>query len=231
MANYVDLFWRVRAELPGVPVPLLYLHYADSAREFFKETLAWQYSVPGQLDLAADTGWPTLVEGTNYPTGSYIVQPVKVKWDGSEVCFKTRDQLDEIDGNWETATGSSLDYWTITEPGTWRLQPLLADDTEEMLTLRLALAPKSTATAIPDALANEFQEPIAKGTLARLLKIPGKDWTDLSCSASYTESFEADKRVAKSRAAADFGRPRRAVQYGGLSIGGSGKRNTDDYGR
>jgi hypothetical protein len=231
MANYVDMFWQVRVELPGVPLPLLHLNYAETVREFFQRSLAWQHSVPNALDLNANTAWPTLTAPADIPEDTYVVQPVRVKFDGTDVTFKTRDQLDEIDMDWEAATGSSPDHWTITSPGTWRVYPLLSANASDMIRLRVALAPVQAATAIPDELANEFQAAWKNGTLAKLLKIPGKDWTNNTLAASYMTSFEDDIVKAKSRAAADFGRPHRTVQYGGLSINGSGRRSTDDYGK
>lgn len=234
---FEDLFWQVRSELPGVPFPLIFLNYASAVREHLSRALAWQYNVPGLLDLAASTAFPTIVVGTDIPTGTYIVQPVRIKWlDGTDICFKTRDQLDDIDATWESRTGSSPSYWTITSPGTWALVPMLTDPTTDSLRVRVALAPLVTgsgtaATGVPEFLANEYQAAWANGALARLFKIPGKDWSNSALGSKYGADFENDIAKAKSRAAADYGRPHRTVQYGGLSIGGSGRRNTDDYGK
>jgi hypothetical protein len=230
--SYEELFWQVRAELPGVPLPLLLLNYAESVREFTARSLAWQYNVDSLLDLAADTAWPTVTPGTHIPTDTYTVQPVKVKWsDGSVIPFRTRDQLDEINSTWEADTSAEPDYWTITSPGVFRVVPLLLATQTAVIRLRLAIAPIAGAVAIPEELVNEFQGAWKNGTLARLLKIPGKDWTNLQLAASYKMLFDTDITEAKSRAAADYGRPHRTVVYGGLSIGGSGRRNDDDYGR
>lgn len=238
MANvdYRDLFWMVRAELPNVPLPLLFSNYANAVREFFSKSKAWQHNCPNALSLAASTAWPSLTEGTDYPTDTYIVEPVKVKWsDGEVINFKTRDQLDQADPDWEQATGTRAKFWTITSPGEWRMYPLLSSAVSDTIYLRVAVAPKLTmsdaATAVPQYLADEFSEVWAHGALSKLMKIPGKDWTNVNLAAQYGQMFEQGIKMAKSRAAADFGRPVRTVQYGGLSIGGSGERHTDDYGR
>lgn len=233
MANYADLYWQVRAELPGVPLPLLNAHYAEAVREFFHRSLAWQYNVPDLLDLNASTAFPTVTAGTHIPASTYVVQPVRIKWsDGSDVPFKTRDQMDDIDTNWEDTEGSTVDYWTITSPGNFRVYPLLTANQTEVIRLRVAIAPLTTATSIADALAYEFKESWKNGTLARLLKVPGKDWTNERLAASYMAMFDTDIKNAKSRAGADFGRPKRVVEYGGLSIGGSNRyRDDGDYGR
>lgn len=233
MANYADLYWQVRSEVPGVPTPILYNHFAEAVREFFVRSLAWQHNCPNALNLAASTAFPTLITGTDIPTASQVVQPTRIKWsDGTFIPFKTRDQMDEIDAKWEQTTGSTSSYWTITGPGSFRLYPLLTALATARIYLRVALAPTVAGGAVPDALVYEFQDAWTHGALARLLRIPGKDWTNPNLAATYMQMYDADIKLAKSRAAADFGRPHRTVEYGGLAIGGSGRQfNDGDYGR
>lgn len=230
-----DLFWQVRLELPGVPNPVLYFNYIEAVREHLRRSLAWQFSCPNALDLAAGEAWPNLVEGTDIPSSTYVVEPLRVKFDGNNLGFKTRSQLDLMDQSWEETTASRPSHWTITSPGDWRVYPLLADDSTESLILRVALAPVVTvndsATSVPEALAYEWSDAWAHGALTRLMKLPGKDWTNVALAASYGEMFEQDIKDAKSRAGADYGRPRRTVAYGGLAIGATTRRPTDDYGQ
>lgn len=239
MANvqYADMLYQVRAETPGIPAPLIAAHYVQSVREHLSRSLAWRYSCPNLLDISAGIDWPTLVSGTDIPASTYVVQPVSVKWeDGTILDFKTRDQLDSIYGEWETRTASVPVYWTILSPGNWRIVPLTAADETESLRLRVALAPSinadSASSQIDEYLANEFQEAWAHGALARLLKIPGKDWTDVNAAQAHQNWYEDNIRDAKSRASAEYGRPSRQVVYGGLPIGrGIGNGTTGDYGQ
>lgn len=230
-----DLFWQVRLELPGVPNPVLYFNYVEAVREHLRRSLAWQYSCPNALDVLAGEAWPTITVGTDIPDDTYIVEPLRVKFNGSNLAFKTRSQLDLMDGSWEETTSSRPTNWTITSPGEFRLYPLLADDATEELILRVALAPQvtvdSSATALPEALAYEWSGAWANGTLARLMKIPGKDWTNVALAGAYAETFEQEIKDAKSRAGADYGKPRRTMAYGGLPIGDTFASDVDDYGR
>lgn len=238
MANvyYQDLFWQVRSELPGVPLPLLYMNYAEAVRQFCVDSKAWQYSCPNALDLDADEAFPDITVGTDIPASTYIVEPVRIKWSsGKYITFKTRDQLDSIAGDWEQRTASIPDHWTITEPGQFRLYPLLSTAETEAVYLRVAIAPivaiNGSRNNMPEALANEWAQAWAYGALSRLMKIPGKDWTNISLASSYGDLFEDCIVKAKSRAAADYGRPNRQVVYGGLPIGGSDAIGPDDYRR
>lgn len=232
MVSYESLFWQVRAELPGIPLPLLQLNYAEAVREHIARSLAWQFNITDDLNLNANTAWPTVTPGTHIPDDTYVVQPLVVKWrDGGIIPFKTRDQLDRINDNWEAETATEPDFWTIEGVGEFRVVPLLSENQTAAIRLRVAIAPLASATEIEDPLVNEYQGAWKNGALARLLKIPGKDWTNLQLAAVYRADFEKDITDAKSRAAADYGRPHRQVAYGGLAMGGSGRRNTDDYGR
>jgi len=229
--------WQVQAELPGVPRPLMLYHYAETVRDFCTRTKAWNYNSPAALDLAADTAWPTISAGTEIPALTYVVEPTSVKWsDGRKIQFLTRDQLDKYDGDWEQATATIPSAWTVTGPKAWTVYPLLSANVTAKLYMRFAIAPSRTEaamrTGMPEELTYEFQDLWAYGTMSRLMKIPGKDWSNVQQAAAYSQIYELGIRTAKSRAAADFGRPDRTVAYGGISIGGnSDVRNTDDYGR
>lgn len=230
--NYSDIYWTVRSQLPGVPLPLLHNHYAEAVREFVAKSHAWQYNCPNALDLADETAWFTLVSGTDIPTSTYVVEPVNLKRsDGTDIAFRTRDQLDEIDPDWEQAIAANPDFWTITGPYAWRIYPLLADAVTDEFYLRVAIAPTVAGGVVPEELAHEFRSTWDKGALARLMAIPGKDWTDLNSAKAYKAEYEEEIAMAKSRAAADYGRPHRFVRYGGLAIGTSRGRARDDYGR
>lgn len=236
--TYRDLLWAVRTEVPGVPEPILWMQYALAVREHLRKSLGWQYNA-GLTTWTSSDNFPS----ATLPTNTVIVQPVQVKWsNGAIIPFKTRQELDELDGDWEQATtvGGQPDFWTITEPGKFLLYPDSSTTVSNAVELRLAIVPLLPTTAadgrlgVPEELALEFSEDWAHGALAKLFKIPGKDWTNLQLAGAYGEIFEQDIKNAKSRAGADFGRPRRRVRYGGLGIGGSSQRARrnarNDYG-
>ena len=238
--NYRDLFWQVRTELPGIPEPTLFMMYAAAVREHLRRSLAWQVNL-GLLTWGSSDTFPSM--SSAIPSLTAVVQPTQVKWsNGSFIPFKTRAELDEIDGDWEqsTTTGVQPDYWTITDVGAWALIPDSSSTVTSAVEVRAAVIPLLPTTAadnrrgIPEELALEFSEDWAHGALAKLMKIPGKDWTNLQLAAAYGQMFEDDIKVAKARAGADYGRPRRRMRYGGLGIGGSAGRSTrrvnDDYG-
>ena len=237
--SYRDLFWQVRTELPGVPEPTLFMFYAAVVREHLRKSLAWQVNV-GLVTWTSTDDFPDV--SAVVPTLTTMVQPIQVKWNnGVIIPFKTRLELDEIDGDWEQSTTAGLepDFWTITAPGEFALIPDSSTTVTNAVEVRAAVVPLlPTAAAdnrvgVPEELALEFSDDWAHGALARLMRIPGKDWTNFETASSYAAIFENDVKVAKARAGADFGRPRRSMRYGGLGIGGAQGRlpnSKDDYG-
>jgi len=234
--SFRDMAWLVRPHVAGCPDAEIYYHFAEAVREHLARSKAWQFQPTAAFDLADDTAFPTITAGTHIPTDTYVVEPVLLKWDdGCEIPFVTRDQLDKIDSDWEQATGTKPKYWTSLAPGDWRVYPLLTAATTAQLYMRLAISiqlhTNVTAAGVEENLAYRFRSAWARGALAKLMAIPGKDWTNINLASNYGTLFEEDIAKAKSLAAADYGRPKRSVQYGGLGMGGSERRVTDDYGR
>ena len=112
--TYRDLMWQVRTEVPGAPEPVIWMNYALAVREHLRKSLGWQYNA-GLVTWTSTDNFP---DGTSaIPSNTVIVQPVQVKWNnGAIIPFKTRQELDELDGDWEQASTAGLqpDFWTIT---------------------------------------------------------------------------------------------------------------------
>ncbi len=80
----------------------------------------------------------------------------------------------------------------------------------------LAVAPTADADELPDRLGNEFRDALVFGALARLMRVPGSEWTDPQRSGYYSMEFEEAKIRAATRAEDGFTRKRtRNVRYGG----------------
>ena len=238
------LLWECRTECPGVPEPTLYMAYVTAMREHLRKSLGIQISLSTTRDFALTTP-----QTNNFPlmtpslTGWSTVQPMAVQWvvSGAKsiIPFITRADLELLDADWINATTAGLkpDYWTMVEPGKWFLYKATTTTVSNAFIFRIAVMPDLPKIGTDGALtvyeeqAVEFADHWTRGTLAKLLKIPGKDWSNPQLALMYRELFEQDIREAKSRAGADFGRPKRSVQYGGLDIGGASGRLVDDYGK
>jgi hypothetical protein len=215
-----DMYPFIRAELPGIPEPLLVAATADTVDDFLSKSEIWKYTSPILLDWTTALVFPALAVGTDIPTGTRVVRIDTVKFanDGTSfrsLAFKTRQQLDSIYSDWEVKTASTPDYWTYDGPDTPRIVPAAVADVTGSLQVRSIIASQGLAT-LPEFIMHEYEDDIRMGTLARLMKIPGKDWTNFALASSYASLFRAGHMNAKSRAQADFGQPCRETTYGGL---------------
>lgn len=87
----------------------------------------------------------------------------------------------------------------------------------ETVTLRVALQPSRTATTIPDVVGERFGEAIAAGAIARMLIMPGKEWTNPQMAAYHMGVYEAgvsDALVRRARGNSDHSLTVRPYAYG-----------------
>jgi hypothetical protein len=214
----------IRIELPGVPEPILNDAIIRVFRQFFWKSEAWKYTSDNGKDWTSGAKFaPSLTPGTDIPTGTIVKRIDTVKYDANgtdwddEIPFKTRDELDRENPDWETETGTSPVSWTNGNDGAARIIPIPSATVTTGLLLRAIVAPNGTvATTIPDFLFFEFEEAFKVGVLGQLMKQPGKDWSNPAAAGAYNVAFDAAIKNAKSRAEASFGQPKDVMAYGGL---------------
>ena len=68
------------------------------------------------------------------------------------------------------------------------------------LTVTLSLTTVSSGTDVPDILFAEYREPIAAGALARVLRTPGRSYTDLRLAAEAERTFRHGWAMARAGA-------------------------------
>lgn len=227
----------LRVELPGIPEPLLESYLYQGLRRFFWDSEAWRYTADNGLDYTISQQAMNLpVAGTDIPAKTTIKRIDNVKFDSggddwdTKIPFKTRDQLDRIDRNWYTETGTAPKYWTY-DNAVPVLYPIASATVTTALLIRSVIAPVFTATTdeLPELLYYGFEDYIKAGILADLMKMPGKDWTNPNMSVYYSNIYTKGVDKAKSRAEADYGQPNRTMSYGGIGCGAN--TGEDDYGQ
>jgi hypothetical protein len=195
----------------------------DAIRDFFRESECWRHTTTTLLDWTQAVNFPALTAGTELPTATRIKRVDIVKYGSGganlrSVPFYTRQQLDEVWSDWEIRTSNTPEAWTNDPNGAApRLVPG-ADATQAgVLQVRSIVVPTSDMTDIDDYFYDEFHDAWRWGALARLLKMPDRDWTNLTLAAYYEGKEKAAQKLAKSQAEAEFGQPnRREMAYGGL---------------
>lgn len=207
MTAYEDLLPQLLVEAPGAPEPFLISALARAARAFFRDTLAWREEFAGVAQ--AREVLPAA------PADTALVDVVSVtRDDGARVLPRAPNRLDVELPQWRTQTGPPQYYHRVQ--GEWvRLvpYPVPASGT---VTLILAVAPRLTATHLPDHLALEHEQALVDGALYEVLAV-NRAWRDLPRAAAHRTDFERAKDLAKSRA--DLGHQHGGggvVAYGGL---------------
>lgn len=235
MAHVIeDLYPLIRLEAPGLPEPVIANETQDAIDNFLAESEAWKYSVPGLLDWTTVADFPTISAGTEIPTSTRVVRYDTVKFasDGANlkaVPFKTRQQLDREYPDWEVRTGNTPLAWTMNGIDAPRIIPAASADVLGSLSVRVILGTDRSASTIPEFILHEFGDFIQYGVLAKVLALPGKDWTNERAAMKYLAMWNDGIKKVKSRAQADYGQPDRTMSYGG--IGGNVNVGYDDYGQ
>ena len=220
-----SLLPEIRLELPGIPTPVLNAALFRVLRQFFWESEAWKYTYDNGLDWTLNQlALETPVAGTDIPAKCVVKRVDTVQYDSGgdawdkEVPFKTRDELDRANPDWQTEVGSTPLAWTHGNDGAAVVTPQVAATVTTAFLIRSVIAPVFTLVAdtLPDFLYYEFEETIKAGILAQLLKQPGKDWSNPQSAVFYAQIFGQGVKNAKSRAQSDFGQPKDTMAYGGL---------------
>ena len=80
----------------------------------------------------------------------------------------------------------------------------------------IAVAPSGVAEEIPERLGQEFRDALVMGALARLMRVPGAEWSNPQQAMFYQVEFQEAKDRAATRAEDGFTKKRtRTVRYGG----------------
>lgn len=210
MAAIETLYPGVLASAPSVPEVLLDRALLETARDFCRRTRYLRTQLD-PISLVADTSSYALT----LPTDTALVDIIGVTLNGSELTPKTVEQLRRADPDWEAATGTP-DYYFREGSADIRLVGTPQADDADALVVRVALMPTLSAATIDDVLTDDHGEELVNGALFRLLKIPGKAWTDKGAADYYGALYES--RIGEATHVADADRTmnvRRRVRYGG----------------
>ena len=223
MTAITALYPRVRIEAPGVPEPLLADAVMEAIQDFFCDSECWRHTTTTLLNWTLAENFPPLTQGVELPANTRLVRVDVVKYGAggtnlNTIPFRTRQEWDGQVAGWETQLSSSPYGWTNDPHGAApRIVPGASATQSGVLQVRSIIAPASTMTDIDDYFYEEFGNLWRFGALARLMAMPGRDWSN-SAMAAYYEAKERDGiKKAKSRAEAEYGQPnQRIMAYGGL---------------
>jgi hypothetical protein len=208
--NLDDLIPQVALEAQDVPEFTASMQLVLSARELCTFSLAWQDDVTVNLNGKATYSF--------LPQDGELVEPISATFTESQtgstsrVQFTTPARLDQEDPSWRTRVGNAL--WAFF-PDQETVQ-YVPNPPQGTIITRVALQPTMTDRTVDDRVGNLFSETIVHGALARLFRMPNRQWSDKGMAAYYQELFERGKGEAQVRGVDGFAKVNRRVRYGGL---------------
>lgn len=183
-----DLIPRVAAYAPGVADPVAEQYLRDSAIQFCTKTLCWQYDC-GTLAQKEGEGEYEL----DLPSQAKMILPLAV-WVGGLKLVSRGPEFLYVQGDWQAQTGRPK-YFYSDDLRSIRVVPI--PERDDVITARVACAPTTTATTLPDILVDQYYEAVVDGALARALAIPNQPFSDMSKAVFHARQFEAMATMAR----------------------------------
>lgn len=226
MADYSTLLDEIRPEVSGCSDPLIVRELRHVVVDMCERGRIIRRETEGQV-VAVDDPVVQIVQEAGYR----VVHLMSVLLDKDEVRQTSRDQLDLWfrDGdrslwaghNWHgTEEGNyrgehwqvykeqrpRLYYRTISDDGDFiRLVGIPTRGYDDLQYVRV-LAPTRASTGVDSWLLERYYDQIAKGTMARLMGMPNKEWSDPAGSVRYMGMYETWLTKISRDGATDFTR-------------------------
>lgn len=220
MAAFSSLVKEVLPYVPFCPDPLIEQNLRSATIEFCERSKAYV------LDMDAFNTTSGVYEyDFDIPTGTEVHQVLQMTYDGRDMDPISPRSLELNYPDWRDRTGRPHVYLQKT-PSTFWLVPVPQGSFPVIVSV--ALKPSRTSNNIDTTVSNQYRDGIIYGTLYRLLRMPGREWTDISAAREYLAQFNNEITQAELRArGGDLG-VKRTVKYKGI---GKPRRRYGRYGR
>ncbi len=161
----------------GCPLPTVDHHVRLAAMEFCKRTACWQKT----LDAIYCNGTDNLVE-MDQGTGEQIIKVKAVSVDGFDWPL-----VDSGNGLKLVRSDSQQNFCFTQDNKTLQIYPLQIAGVA--VQVDAVLAPSRDATAIDDAVGNDYLQDIAHGAVASIQRIPAQEFTDPNSAVAEQQQF------------------------------------------
>lgn len=181
MSSLDSFLGYVRPWAPSVPDPTAYKAIRGAAIEFCERTRLWRYE--DDFDVSVED----CNSGIFTPNGSVLHDIEVVMFNGHELRPVATRDLDRLEPDWRTGSGSGglPKYYTQIDQSTLRIVPAL----EGRVYLCLRLKPSQDTTDVPDFISREYNEVIGWGALSRILTIPNQPYSNPELATYYAQKF------------------------------------------
>ena len=199
MAELDDLVPDIHVETPNCHVGMIRKQLQATLRHFCKETYAWRYEIPAITLLPFIEQSPdTYLYELTIPEETEVLAVDELVYQHRPLQPKSPDWLDEEVPDWRERTGDPRYYVQLSDrrvrfvPASDEVQPVA-------VTGKVILQPTRKAESFSDDLM-VYDQGIIHGTLARLLGMGKKPWSDPQrvqmCQVEYGEAISQAKHLS-----------------------------------
>jgi len=212
VASFDSLVKEVLPYVPGCPDTLVENHLRSATIDFAERSKAYV------LDLDPITTVSGVYEyDFDQPSGTEVHQILWMTYDGNDMDPISPRSLELNYPDWRDRTSRPHVYLQKT-PSTFWVVPVPQTTLTNGLITSVALKPTRTTTNIDTTFSNSYRDGIIYGALYRLLRIPGKDWSDPYAANDYLSMFSQEVKQAELKArGGDLG-VKRTVKYKGIGV-------------
>ena len=220
MATYTSLVKEILPYVPLCPDALVEQHIRSATIEFCERSKAYI------LDMDPFNTTAGVYEyDFDIPVATEVHQVLYMTHDGNDMDPISPRSLELNYPDWRNRTGSPHVYLQKSTSLFW-IVPVASCSKEVIASV--ALKPTRTSNNIDSIVSNQYSDAIIYGSLYRLLRMPGREWTDVGAAREYLAQFNNEIIQAELRArGGDLG-VKRTVKYKGV---GKPRRRYGRYGR
>ncbi len=200
--KYTDLLNEVMPELSGANIDLVTNEIRNSVIAFCNGSDIWR----AWLDPIDVVGAVATYDVTT-DAGTDLVTLLSVKYDGRTLTPRNEDQLDEWHPRWRTELRHS-DHYMQQDQDTFTLACVPPDSLPGGLLLSVSLQPERTSQSFPGWIYSQYWDGVTAGAKARMMRMPGKPWSNPQMAAFYQTTFDSETAGARADAARSLVRSR-----------------------
>lgn len=210
--SYESLLPEIIPMVPSCPDTLIEQNIRAAAIEFCEKTGIYQ----AELDPITTVGG--IYEYDLEPPSQTAVH--KIMWatyDGNDLESISTKLLEQRKPDWRNADYyGTPEYFLKQGQSTFWLVPVPSATMVSSTIIRVQLKPTHRSTACDETVMEDYRDSIINGAIFRLLRIPGREWTDIASAQIYGGLF-AEGIVRAERDARHADEPiARKVKYGGI---------------
>ena len=220
---YEALLPEILPMVPGCPDTLVENTIRSAVIEFCQKSEAYQ------LELDPLTTVENIYEyDLETPNGTTVEKILWMSHQGKDLEPITSTLLEQRIPKWREESNVPV-YFIQQGSGLVHLAPVPSATIVGSTIVRVVLKPTYTSVSCDDDVMNDYRDTIINGTLFRLLRMPNKEWADLSAAGVYGQLFNSGVEEAGRRARQADTAVSRKVKYGGST--GNWRSRGRRYGR